>query len=150
MLYLQIGTAFLVSAALVGLPIWWLIRRALHPSARIRRMADPVEGLLAVSTVPEGHLEAAWVRSRLAGTLSADGVAPRAVEKSMSMPRNRWPLAGRPLPVMVDRANPADWVVPWGRIPKHDRRDMDEADRLAFDRWQAAGRAVWSRGRTDG
>lgn len=44
---------------------------------------------------------------------------------------DRWPVVGQSLPVVVDRARPSDWVVPWGRVGLPEEHALAEAERIA-------------------
>ena len=46
------------------------------------------------------------------------------------MSTDRWPVVGQTLPVVVDRARPSDWVVPWGRVGSSEKHALAEAERI--------------------
>lgn len=105
--------------------------RVLNPAKRIARMTDPVEGTLAVTAVPTMNTETVFQKGRLTGILSAEGIAAHAAQTEMVMTTDRWPVVGQSLPVVVDRARPSDWVIPWGRAVRPEEHALAEAERIA-------------------
>ena len=105
--------------------------RVLNPAKRIARMTDPVEGVLVVTAVPAMNPETVFQKCKLTGILSAEGIAAHAAQTEMTMTTDRWPVVGQSLPVVVDRAHPSDWVVPWGRVGSSEEHAFAEAERIA-------------------
>jgi hypothetical protein len=130
LLFLIFGFIAAVFAVIV-LSVWRTDRRVLNPARRIARMTDPVEGTLIVTAAPAMSTEAIWQSRVLTGILSAQGIEPHAAQKEMLMTSDRWPVVGQSLPVVVDRARPSDWVVPWGRVPRQEGHALAEAERIA-------------------
>lgn len=130
MLLLILGFIVVVVAA-VGLSMGRTQMRVLDPAKRIARMADPVEGRLVVTAVPAMNVETVFQKGKLTGILTAEGVDSHAAQTEMTMITDRWPAVGQTLPVVVDRARPSDWVVPWGRVGSPEDHALAEAERIA-------------------
>lgn len=130
LLFLIVGFIVAVFAAVV-LSMGRTLGRVLNPARRIARMTDPVEGTLVVTAVPTMNTETVFQKGKLTGILSAEGIASHAAQTEMVMMTDRWPVVGQMLPVVVDRARPSDWVVPWGRVGSSEEHALAEAERIA-------------------
>ena len=129
-LLLVLGFIIAVVAA-VFLSMGRTFGKVLNPKKRIARMTDPVEGTLVVTAVPTMNTETIFQTCALTGILSAEGIDPHAAQTVMTMSTDRWPVVGQTLPVVVDRARPSDWVVPWGRVGSSEGHALAEAERIA-------------------
>ncbi|HKR24591.1 MAG TPA: hypothetical protein VJS15_04995 [Allosphingosinicella sp.] len=130
LLLLVIGLVVAIVAAVI-LSMGRTFGRVLNPAKRIARMTDPVEGTLVVTAVPTMNVETIFQKGKLTGILTAEGIAAHAAQTEMVMKTDRWPVVGQTLPVVVDRARPSDWVVPWGRVGSSDEHALAEAERIA-------------------
>lgn len=128
--FLVIGFIIAV-VAFVILSFGRTLGRVLNPKKRVARMTDPVEGTLVVTAVPTMNTETMFQKGTLTGILSVDGIAAHAAQTEMTMSTDRWPVVGQTLPVVVDRARPSDWVVPWGRVGSSEEHALAEAKRIA-------------------
>ncbi len=98
-------------------------------------MRDPVRGEFRVADRYFAHPGSSSFREMLTGVVTGPGVAPTPGEH-LTDTDGRW--VGRDvLPVMVDRADPARFVVLWDEVPKPDwradarRQAADAAQRMS-------------------
>ena len=107
------------------------IRRGRNVEKARTRMKQPVDGILQVTGVSAPSADNVWKECRLTGVLSAAGVEPRPVQRSEFISTGMWPKPGDQLVVVVDRADPADFLVDWGKRKAPDAGAFEEAERLA-------------------
>jgi hypothetical protein len=113
-----------IAAAVVGLIV---VNRRLQ----VRRMADPVEGTVQVTGSSAPSPYAMYSNYRLAGVVTAPGLAATPVENRGIARVTKWPFPGRTLPVLVDRAEPKRLQIRWDRVPTGREAAAEQAERLA-------------------
>ena len=67
--------------------------------AHNKRMTDPVDGTLQLTSCSSGANDAMYSNCRMTGVVSAPGLAPTAVEHKCTAPTKKWPQPGQTLPV---------------------------------------------------
>src|SRR5436190_21101512 len=92
-------TTLLVSLLVVGLLIFVILRLAKANGggggASVGAMADPVPGTMLVTAASMPSRNAVFHVSRITGVVSAEGVAPTAVQFSGLIRTSLWPSPGR-------------------------------------------------------
>lgn len=102
---------------------------------RAARMKQPVSGVFRVADWYDARPHGTPPKIILTGVIVADGVPANPVE-CRADPAGRW-TASRELPVVVDRAEPANFYVDWDAVPLPDpagdarRRAAEAAATLA-------------------
>lgn len=101
--------ALFAESGIMGLATWW----------RIRRMTDPVPGMLRVKVCaqPETAVESAYYSARIIGTVTAPQLTGRLVTFDCTVQAKRCPRSGQSIPVVVDRADPDRIAIRWDRVP---------------------------------
>jgi hypothetical protein len=84
---------------------------------RNHRLTDPIRGSYRLTACSGGSSGAAYSNCRMEGVVTADGVAPVAVEHYCTTPTKKWPYPGQELPVLVDRADPQRLRIIWDDVP---------------------------------
>lgn len=107
------------------------IRLGRNVEAAARKMKQPAAGMLQVTGVSAPSAEEVWKSCRITGVLSAEGVEPRPVQQEELITTSMWPKPGDALPVLVDRADPARFLVEWKKVRARDADAFEEAERLA-------------------
>jgi hypothetical protein len=97
----------------------------------VRRMTDPVQGVLRVADTYDAHPSSSGMRMRLTGVLTAPGVPPTPVDH-LTDRGGRW-VGNNELPVLVDRADPTRYVILWKLVQPWDPRAVatQQAQRMA-------------------
>ena len=103
----------------------------------VRRMTDPVEGVLRVADWYDPHPSSSGHRVRLTGVLTAPGVPPTPVDH-LADRGGRW-VGNSELPVLVDRANPTRYRILWKRVRRLDARATATRQAEEMARRLAAG-----------
>ncbi len=115
--------------------------------AHNKRMADPADGTLQLTSCSAGANDAAYANCRMQGVVSAPGLAPTAVEHLCTAPTKKWPQPGQTLPVRVDRGDPTRIQVRWDDLPTN--RELgrqfarQQAEQLAATQAARQGRAAY-------
>ncbi len=97
---------------------------------RARKMKDPVRGsahIVACSRPARPAVSSNIVMNLI---VSADGVAPTAVEHECMCRQDRWPHQGMTLPVTLDRADPSRLKVEWDELPTHQDRIQQQTEAM--------------------
>jgi hypothetical protein len=97
-----------------------------------RGMTDPVRGVFHVATSYDPHPNwSSGYRFRLTGVVTADGVPATPVDHLADW-NGKW-VGQDELPVLVDRANPANIRILWREVRQRDRKSdaRQQAARLA-------------------
>ena len=84
---------------------------------RNHRLTDPVPGKYRLTSCSAGSSGAAYSNCSMDGVVTADGVAPTAVEHYCTAPTKKWPYPGQELPVLVDRSDPQRLKIIWDDVP---------------------------------
>jgi hypothetical protein len=82
-----------------------------------KNMKDPAPGTLQVTAASYPPDNATSANFSINGVVSADGLAPTAVEHSGIARTRKWPRGGQTLPVTVDRADPSRLQIEWDQVP---------------------------------
>lgn len=94
-------------------------------------MADPVPGTMLVTAASMPSRNAVFHMSRITGVISADGVAPTAVQFGGLIRTALWPSPGKQLPVIVDRADPKKFAIQWDQVGTSQASALGQAEALA-------------------
>jgi hypothetical protein len=86
-------------------------------------MKDPVRGAFRITDWYDAHPHESNSRPRLTGVVTAPGIPATAGEHDSDL-RGRWAI-GDELPALVDRADPAKFVILW-----HEVKQPNISDRL--------------------
>ena len=127
-------TTLLVSLVVVGLLVFVILRLAKANSgggASVEAMADPVPGTMLVTAASMPSRNAVFHMSRITGVVSAEGVAPTAVQHNGLIRTALWPSPGRQLPVIVDRADPRRFAIQWDQVVTTEASALGQAEALA-------------------
>jgi hypothetical protein len=128
-------TTLLVTVAIGAVIVFVILRVARGNSggrgASIGAMADPVPGVMLVTAASMPPRSAAFHLSRITGVVSAEGVAPTAVQYSGLIRTSLWPSPGRQLPVIVDRADPRKFAIQWDQAGTSESSALGQAEALA-------------------
>ena len=84
---------------------------------RGKQMKDPVRGSAHVVACSRPGRPAVSSNVVMNLIVSAEGVAPTAVEHECMCRQDRWPRHGMTLPVTLDRADPTRLKVEWDELP---------------------------------
>jgi hypothetical protein len=106
---------------------------------RNHRLTDPVPGHYRLTACSAGSNGAVYSNCRMEGVVSADGIAPTAVEHYCTAPTKKWPYPGQELPVLVDRADPRRLRIEWDDVSTGRQRGRQAAQAQA--EWMAAAAA---------
>jgi hypothetical protein len=68
---------------------------------------------------------------RMEGVVTADGIAPTAIEHYCTAPTKKWPYPGQDLPVLVDRSDPRRLKIAWDDISTGRDRGRQAAQAMA-------------------
>lgn len=115
----------------IALVLIRVMRAGGNAATAVRSMADPVPGILLVTAAAMPDRGSAYHMTRITGILSADGVAPRAVQFGGLVKTSLWPSPGQQLPVVVDRANPSTFAIEWDKVRGSGDAALDQAEALA-------------------
>ncbi len=110
----------------------WIGRR--RQQRRVASMADPAAGTLQVTAAsypPTGE-SVMFSNYQVTGVVSAPGLPPTAVEQRGIARVSQWPQPGAMLPVTVDRAHPAQFVIAWDQVPSAAEQALADARNLAL------------------
>jgi hypothetical protein len=124
----------LLMVLVVGAILFVVVRRlagAGGGTASVAAMADPVPGTLLVTAAALPSRTALYHMTRITGIVSAEGVAPTAVQYSGLIRTASWPSPGSSLPVVVDRANPKNFAIEWNKVQGAADAALDNAEALA-------------------
>lgn len=127
-------TTLLVTLIIGGVLVFVIIRLARANSGgggSIGAMADPVPGTMLVTAASMPSRNAVFHMSRITGVVSAEGVAPTAVQYSGLIRTALWPNPGKQLPVIVDRADPQKFAIQWDQVGSGQASALDQAEALA-------------------
>jgi hypothetical protein len=105
-----------------------------------KRMTDPVDGTLQLTSCSAGADDAMYSNCRMTGVVSGPGLAPTAVEHLCTAPARKWPQPGQTLPVRVDRADPSRLQVRWDDLPSNRELGLQYARQQA--EWLAAAQTA--------
>jgi hypothetical protein len=94
-------------------------------------MADPVPGTMLVTAASMPSRNAVFHMSRITGVISAEGVAPTAVQFGGLIRTSLWPGPGTQLPVIVDRADPKKFAIQWDQVGTSQASALGQAEALA-------------------
>lgn len=67
----------------------------------------------------------------MTGVLSAPGMRSAAATFQGLVPTAKFPVAGQDLPVIMDRADPANFVIEWDKVAASAEKAMSRAQHLA-------------------
>lgn len=95
--------------------------------ASVAAMADPAPGTLLVTAAAMPSRTALYHMTRITGVVSGDGIEPTAVQYGGLIRTSSWPSPGSSLPVIVDRADPTNFAIQWGRLGGDGALDKAEA-----------------------
>jgi hypothetical protein len=127
-------TTLLVILSIGGVLAFVIIRLARANSgggASVGAMADPVPGTMLVTAASMPSRNAVFHMSRITGVVSAEGVAPAAVQFNGLIRTALWPSPGKQLPVIVDRADPQKFAIQWDQVGSSQASALDQAEALA-------------------
>ncbi|RKQ87395.1 hypothetical protein C8N24_5416 [Solirubrobacter pauli] len=113
----------------MGLTLDWL---------RGKRIKDPVRGSAQIVACSRPARPAVASNIVLHLIVSADGVAPTAVEHECMCRQDRWPHQGMTLPVTLDRADPSRLKVEWDELPTHQDLIRQRTEAMLADELAAA------------
>ena len=99
--------------------------------ANVSAMADPVPGTFLVTAAAMPSRNALFHMTRITGVVSAEGVAPTAVQYSGLIRTALWPSPGKQLPVIVDRADPRKFAIQWDQAGTAEASALGQAQALA-------------------
>lgn len=97
----------------------------------VAQMADPVPGTMLVTAASMPSRNAVFHMSRITGVISAEGVAPTAVQFGGLIRTSLWPSPGKQIPVIVDRADPQKFAIQWDQIGSSQASALGQAEALA-------------------
>ncbi|HVQ08915.1 MAG TPA: hypothetical protein VMS43_10835 [Allosphingosinicella sp.] len=115
----------------VALVLIRVMRAGGNAATVVKSMADPVPGTLLVTAAAMPDRGSAWHMTRITGILSAEGIAPRAVQFGGLVKTSLWPSPGQQLPVVVDRADPGSFAIEWDKVRGSGDVALDQAEKLA-------------------
>ena len=128
-------TTLLVTLAVGGVILFLIVRLAKANSgggaASTEAMADPVPGTMLVTAASMPSRNAIFHMTRITGVVSAEGVAPTAVQYSGLIRTALWPSPGRQLPVIVDRADPRKFAIQWDQAGTNETSALGQAEAVA-------------------
>jgi hypothetical protein len=128
-------TTLLVTVAIGAVIVFVILRIARGNKGgggtSVGAMADPVPGTMLVTAASMPSRNAAFHMSRITGVVSAEGVAPTAVQYSGLIRTSLWPSPGRQLPVIVDRADPRKFAIQWDQAGTSESSALGQAEALA-------------------
>ncbi|HTU12885.1 MAG TPA: hypothetical protein VMG08_18495 [Allosphingosinicella sp.] len=99
--------------------------------ADLAAMADPVPGTMLVTAAAMPSRNALYHMSRITGVISAEGVAPTAVQYGGLIRTSLWPSPGKQIPVIVDRADPTKFAIQWDEMGTAEDSALGQAEALA-------------------
>jgi hypothetical protein len=120
--------AIILAVALVLIRV---MRAGGNAASAVKSMADPVPGTLLVTAAAMPDRGSVYHMTRITGILSAEGIAPRAVQFGGLVKTSLWPSPGQQLPVVVDRANPNTFAIEWDKMRGGGDSALDQAEKLA-------------------
>jgi hypothetical protein len=102
-----------------------------NSGTNVGAMADPVPGTMLVTAASMPSRNAVFHMSRITGVISAEGVAPTAVQFGGLIRTSLWPSPGKQLPVIVDRADPKKFAIQWDQVGTSQASALGQAEALA-------------------
>ncbi|HEX6390939.1 MAG TPA: SHOCT domain-containing protein [Solirubrobacteraceae bacterium] len=96
-----------------------------------KNMKDPARGTLQVTASTYPPDSATSGNFSINGIVSADGLAPTAIEHAGIARVKKWPHSGQTLPVTVDRADPTRIQIEWDEVPDSWDTARQNAEALA-------------------
>lgn len=104
--------------------------------AKVERMRDPVRGTATVVSSSDYRdsttVAPSWTGCSMTCVVQADGVpAQTSHQRAMTAPTAKWPWPETVLPITIDRAQPADWIVHWDELQTSTEINNAQADALA-------------------
>jgi hypothetical protein len=97
----------------------------------VSAMTDPVPGMMLVTAASMPSRSALYHMSRITGVISAEGVAPTAVQYGGLIKTSLWPNPGTQIPVVVDRADPTRFAIQWDQMQGGGSSALNQAEALA-------------------
>jgi len=104
---------------------------------RNHKLTDPIRGNYRLTACSGGSSGAAYSNCRMDGVVTAEGIAPVAVEHYCTAPTSKWPYPGQELPVLLDRTDPKRLRIIWDEVPTG--RDLGRQQARAEAERMAAG-----------
>jgi hypothetical protein len=104
--------------------------------AKVEGMRDPVRGTATVVSSSDYRdsttVAPSWTGCSMTCVVQADGVpAQTSHQRAMTAPTAKWPWPETILPITIDRAQPAEWVVHWDELQSSTAINNARADALA-------------------
>jgi hypothetical protein len=104
--------------------------------AKVERMRDPVRGTATVVSSSDYRdsttVAPSWTGCSMTCVVQADGVpAQPSHQRAMTAPTAKWPWPETVLPITIDRAQPAEWIVHWDELQTSTEINNAQADALA-------------------
>lgn len=131
----------LAVTAIIGVVVFRFLNRTLRPALSLlqtqdsgaaeRKMKEPVKGefVLTGSSIPAPH--AAYQTCNIIGVISAPGMPTVPANYRGLVSTLKFPRAGQTLPVLVDRADPENFVIQWDKVADRAEEAMSAAQALA-------------------
>jgi hypothetical protein len=104
--------------------------------AKVKRMRDAVRGTATVVSSSDYRdsttVAPSWTGCSMTCVVQADGVpAQKSHQRAMTTPTAKWPWPWMVLPITIDRAQPAEWIVHWDELQTSTAINNAQADALA-------------------
>ena len=129
-------STLLVTLAIGGLLVFLIYRISKartggSSGTDVAAMADPVPGTMLVTAASMPSRSALYHMTRITGVISAEGVAPTAVQYGGLIRTALWPNPGKQIPVIVDRADPTKFAIQWDEMQNAGESALNQAEALA-------------------